>query len=81
MKNNSSAKFGITFKDIYKFVNRLSPPIKNYVFVMLCAIWYHLYNSKNVKKKNHGRVLLLVKLRIEAVNLFDKSVKLCLINL
>ena len=35
----------------YMFVNRLSPPIKNDVFVMLCAIWYHLHNSKNVKKK------------------------------
>ena len=34
----------------YMFVNRLSPPIKNDVFVMLCAIWYHLHNSKNVKK-------------------------------
>ena len=34
----------------YMFVNRLSPPIKNDVFVMLCTIWYHLHNSKNVKK-------------------------------
>ena len=30
--------------------------------VMLCAIWYHLYNFKNVKN-THGRVLLLVKLQ------------------
>ena len=30
--------------------------------VMLCAIWYHLYNSKNVKNI-HGGVLLLVKLQ------------------
>ena len=28
---------------------------------MLCAIWYHLYNLKNVKN-THGGVLLLVKL-------------------
>ena len=29
---------------------------------MLCTIWYHLYNLKNVKN-NHGGVLLLVKLQ------------------
>ena len=29
---------------------------------MLCAIWYHFYNLKNVKN-THGRVLLLVKLQ------------------
>ena len=29
---------------------------------MLGAIWYHLYNLKNVKK-THGGVLLLVKLQ------------------
>ena len=28
--------------------------------VMLCAIWYHSYNLKNVKN-THGGVLLLVK--------------------
>ena len=30
--------------------------------VMFCAIWYHLYNFKNVKNI-HGEVLLLVKLQ------------------
>ena len=30
----------------------------NLILVMLCAIWYHLYNLKNVKN-SHGRVLLL----------------------
>ena len=30
-----------------------------------CAIWYHLYNLKNVKN-THGRVLTLVKLHAEA---------------
>ena len=30
--------------------------------VMLCAIWYHLHNLKNVKN-THGGVLLLVKLK------------------
>ena len=29
------------------------------IYVMLYAIWYHLYNSKNVKN-TYGRVLLLV---------------------
>ena len=29
----------------------------NIMYVMLCAIWYHLYNLKNVKKI-HGRELL-----------------------
>ena len=29
---------------------------------MRCAIWYHLYNLKNVKN-THGGVLLLVKLQ------------------
>ena len=40
-------------------------------FVMLCGIWYHLYNLKNVKN-THGAVLLLVKLQTEAWN-FTKS--------
>ena len=37
---------------------------------MRCAIWYHLYNLKNVKNID-GRVLLLVKL-LKACN-FTKS--------
>ena len=36
-----------------------------FAFVMLCVIWYHLYNFKNVKNA-HGRVLLLVKFQAEA---------------
>ena len=32
------------------------------VDVVLCAIWYHSYNLKNVKN-THGGVLLLVKLQ------------------
>ena len=38
----------------------------------LCAIWYHLYNLKNVKNI-HGGVLLLVKLQASACN-FIKSI-------
>ena len=35
--------------------------------VMRCAIWYHLYNLKNVSS-THGGVLILVKLQAEACN-------------
>ena len=38
---------------------------------MLCAIWYHLHNLKNVKN-THGGVLLLVKSQALAFN-FTKS--------
>ena len=34
---------------------------------MLCAIWYHLINFKNVKN-THGGVLLLVKLQASKSN-------------
>ena len=34
-------------------------------YVMRCAIWYHLYNLKNVKNTYRGR-LILVKLQAEA---------------
>ena len=37
---------------------------------MLCVIWYHLCNLKNVKNI-HGPVLLLVKLQAEAQNTDD----------
>ena len=36
-------------------------------FLMLCAIWYHLHNLKNVKN-THGVMLILVKLQAEAYN-------------
>ena len=39
----------------------VNPKVKH---VIICAIFYHLYNFKNVKK-SHGRVLLLVKLRVK----------------
>ena len=39
--------------------------------MVLCAIWYHSYNFKNVKN-THGGVLLLVKLQASACN-FTKS--------
>ena len=34
-------------------------------YVVRCAIWYHLYNLKNVKN-THGGVLILVKLQVFA---------------
>ena len=40
--------------------------------VMLCAIWYHLYNLKIVKG-THGGVLLLVKLQVSACNFTKKN--------
>ena len=36
-------------------------------YVMFCAIWYHLFNLKNVKN-THGGVLFLVKLNASACN-------------
>ena len=38
-----------------------------FVFVVRCAIWYHLYNLKNVKN-THGGVFLLVKLQASVCN-------------
>ena len=37
------------------------------LFVMRCAIWYHLHNFKNVKN-THGGVIIFVKLQAEACN-------------
>ena len=45
--------------------------VKNKQFEILCVIWYHLYNLKNLRN-THGGVLLLVKLQTEACN-FNKS--------
>ena len=37
--------------------------------VMFCAIWYHLYNLKNVKN-THGGVSLLVKIKAFSLQLY-----------
>ena len=37
------------------------------IYVMLCTIWYHLYNLKTVNN-THGGVLLFVKLQALACN-------------
>ena len=39
--------------------------IADFEYVMRCAIWYHLYNLKNMKN-THGGVLHLVKLQASA---------------
>ena len=41
------------------------------IYVVLCAIWYHSYNLKNLKNTHRG-VLILVKLQAEGCN-FSKS--------
>ena len=41
--------------------------ISRQLFVMHCAILYHLYNLKNVKN-THGGVLILVKLQATKIN-------------
>ena len=38
-------------------------------YVMLCAIWWHLYNLKNMKN-TYGRMLLLVKLQAFSLQLY-----------
>ena len=45
-------------------------------YVMRFAIWYHLYNSKNVKN-THGGVLLLVKLQLEPATLLKVTLNAC----
>ena len=40
---------------------------------MCCAIWYHLYNLKNVKNTHGGVLLLVVKLQALACNFTTKS--------
>ena len=44
------------------------------LFFILSAIWYHLYNFKNLKN-THGIVILLFKLQVEVSN-FNKSITL-----
>ena len=39
------------------------------LYVMRCAIWWHLYNFKNVKN-THGGVLILVKLQASGFTFF-----------
>ena len=52
----------ITMLSVFKINNTDTTTIS---FVMLFAIWYHLYNVKNMKS-THGEVLLLIKLQASA---------------
>ena len=45
---------------------------KKYLYVMRCAIWYHLHNLNNVKN-THGGVLLLVKLHALNLQLYRSN--------
>ena len=68
--------FTTKLPSILSFLKKLLPTIFQYHVliansdVMFCAIWYHLYNLKNVKN-THGGVLLLVKM--QASSNFTKS--------
>ena len=44
-------------------------------YEMRCAIWYHLYNSKNVEN-THGGGLLFEKLQAEACNVTKSNTPL-----
>ena len=52
------------------FIDLQCKSIERFLYEMLCAIWYHFYNFKNVKNA-HGGVLLLVS-KVEGF-----SVQLC----
>ena len=55
----------VTIKTSIRFVTYKMCIRKESLYVTLCAICYHLYNLKNVKKI-HEEVLLLVKFQAEA---------------
>ena len=61
-QENITLCFFLTW-NIFKEMLRLACIRK---YVMHCAIWYHLYNFKNVKN-THGGVLLLVKLQVKSL--------------
>ena len=48
---------------------------RNLKYVELCAIWYCLYNFKNMKN-THGRQLFLVKLQTSACNFTKRNTPL-----
>ena len=72
-------RFKLNFvREIYKYFKILLWRfLQESLYVVRCAIWYHLYNVKNlnnfVKFKNtHGGVLVLVKVQAESCS-FTKS--------
>ena len=65
LSSTSLSKYIYWYTDIIKYYNSFSSHCSAFdvafagLNVMLCAIWYHLYNLKNVKN-TQGGVLLLV---------------------
>ena len=60
------SKFPVRFQIRHDFFLHLIK--KKSKYVMLCVIWYHLYNFKNVKN-THGGVLL------STIETLEKGVK------
>ena len=62
----------------WDFQTRCNAPVHYFVHsrrtisVVRCAIWYHLYNLKNVKNTHEG-VLVLVKLQAEIFTLMGSD--------
>ena len=54
---------GLIFSKLNPFTKREIPM----QYVMLCRIWYHLYNLENLRN-THGGGLLLVKLQTSVCN-------------
>ena len=66
--NAAASIFTITVKEATSKISEPGHcPFKVFINLVLCAIWYHLYNLKHVKNI-HGEVLLLVKLQAQAFN-------------
>ena len=40
------------------------------IYVLRCAIWYHLYNLKIVKNTHGGVLILVVKLQASSLQLY-----------
>ena len=55
---------------ITRIISLRSSHLRKNKFVMFCAIWYHLFNLKNVKN-THGRVLLLVKVEAKSLQRYS----------
>ena len=55
------------FSEQSLFLHFDSSQLQNFIHVVLCAIWHHLYNLKNVEN-THGGKLILVKLQASACN-------------
>ena len=66
MMTVQTTRYSFTFAN-FPHLLTFDSQLSSQTFVMLCTIWYHLYNLKNVKN-THGGVLVLVKLQAEPCN-------------